>query len=232
MGRVVLVLVAVGAGSMFVSVHQTAIDPTGAFFSTFARAWELVAGALLAALLPALQKLPGAIQVALSWAGLAGITGAALTFDATTPFPGVTALLPVLSACAIIAGGVGAPRLGAQMLLSTRPLRFLGDISYSLYLWHWPVLILGAAYAGHALSVRQNLTLIAAAVLLSVGSYFGIENPFRHSQRIWGSRPYNGMLLYPIGVVSVLLTLCSSSRQVPSWPQVARVTDRGSPAAR
>jgi hypothetical protein len=186
-------------------VHQTASDPTSAYFSTFARAWELAAGALIATLLPAFQQLPSALRAALSWAGVAGIAVAALTFNATTPFPGNAALLPVLSACAVIAGGAGAPNFGARILLGTRPLRFIGDISYSLYLWHWPVLILGAAYAGQMLSIGQNLALLAAALLLSVASYFGIENPFRRSRRIWGSRPHNGMLLYPIAVVSVLL---------------------------
>ena len=204
-GRVVLVLGALGAGSLYFSVKQTASAPTLAYFSTFARAWELVAGASLAALLPSLQRLPSSLRAALSWAGVVGIAIAALTFDATTPFPGKAALLPVLSACAVIAGGVGAPRLGAWNLLGVKPLRFLGDISYSLYLWHWPVLILGAAYVGQALSFWQSLVLVAVAMLLSVASYFGVENPFRRSKRIWGSRPHRGMLLYPIGVVSVLL---------------------------
>jgi peptidoglycan/LPS O-acetylase OafA/YrhL len=224
-GRVVLVLVAVGAWSLYVSVHQTASDPTLAYFSTFARAWELAAGALLATLLPAFQKLPDTLRAALSWAGVTGIAVAALTFNATTPFPGSAALLPVLSACAVIAGGVGAPQFGARMLLGTRPLRFIGDISYSLYLWHWPVLVLGAAYAGHALSIGQNLALVAAALLLSVASYFGIENPFRRSRRIWGSRPHNGMLLYPIAVTSVLLVALlaqPASPFVASGPQTHR----------
>ena len=223
-GRVVLVLVAVGAGSLYVSVNQTASDPTLAYFSTFARAWELVAGALLATLLPAIHRLPGTLRAALSWAGVAGIALAALTFDATTPFPGNAAMLPVLSACAVIAGGVGAPPLGAWNLLGVRPLRFLGDISYSLYLWHWPVLILGAAYVGHALSFWQGLALVAGAVLLSVASYFGVENPFRHSKRIWVSRPHAGMLLYPIGVVSVLLVALLAQ---PASPFAA--TASGSP---
>jgi peptidoglycan/LPS O-acetylase OafA/YrhL len=204
-GRVVLVLVAVGAWSLYASVQQTATDPTGAYFSTFTRAWELVAGALLATLLPAIHKLPSSLRTLLSWAGLAGVAIAALTFDPATPFPGSAALLPVLSACAIIAGGVGAPRHGASMLLATRPLRLLGDISFSLYLWHWPVLILGAEYAGHTLTTWQNLGLAAVAVALSVASYSWIENPFRHTRRLWGSRPYSGMMLYPIAITSVLL---------------------------
>jgi peptidoglycan/LPS O-acetylase OafA/YrhL len=203
--RIVLVLLVLGATSLYVSVRQTATDPTGAYFSTFARAWELAAGAVLATVLPAVRKLPETFRAALSWAGIAGIALAALIFDATTPFPGTAALLPVMATCAVIAGGVDAPRAGARVLLGTRPLRFVGDISYSLYLWHWPVLILGAAYAGHGLSTGQNLGLVVVAVLLSVATYHGIENPVRHSRRIWGSRPHNGMLLYPIGVVCVLL---------------------------
>lgn len=218
-GRVVLALVVVGAASLYISVHQTVSDPTLAYFSTFARGWELAAGALLATVLPAVAKLPSTLRAALSWAGVAGICVAAVTFNTTTPFPGNAALLPVLSACAVIAGGVGTPERGAWRLLGTRPFRFIGDISYSLYLWHWPVLILGAAYVGHAPSVVQNLGLVVVALVLSVASYHGIENPFRRARWIWGSRPRNGMLLYPIAVVSVLLVALLAQ---PASPFVAR----------
>jgi len=204
-GRVGLVLAAVGIVSLLQSIHQTATAPTAAYFSTFARAWELVAGALLATGLPLLQRLPMTVRTLLTWAGVAGIGVAAVVFDARTAFPGTAALLPVLATCAVLAGGIGAPRFGANRLLGRQPLRFVGDISYSLYLWHWPLLILGAEYAGHALSTTQNLMLVAAAVLLSLASYFGVENPLRRSVRLWGRHPRRAMIMWPIAFSSVLL---------------------------
>jgi peptidoglycan/LPS O-acetylase OafA/YrhL len=138
-------LIPITAYSLYLSITQTSANPTAAYFSTFDRTWELGIGALLALTLPHLSRIPGLARAALSWAGLAGVLLAATTFSSHTRIPGYLALVPVLGAAAMVAGGVGRPRYGASSLLAVRPLRFIGDISYSLYLWHWPVLILGAA---------------------------------------------------------------------------------------
>ena len=91
---------------------------------------------------------------------------AALLFTASTAIPGYKALLPVLGCGALLIGGINAPRFGAHTLMSMKPLRFLGDISYSLYLWHWPILIIGAAYLGarDTLPVRVGLIAVSIAV--------------------------------------------------------------------
>ena len=145
-----MTLVVVGGLSLYFSVVQTASNPTVAYFSTIDRTWELAVGALLAVALPWLGKIPAALRGALSWGGLAAIITAALIFTASTAIPGYDALLPVLGSAGLLVGGIGLPRYGAHSLLSIRPMRFLGDISYSLYLWHWPILIIGAACGVHA----------------------------------------------------------------------------------
>ncbi|MGA2970516.1 MAG: acyltransferase family protein, partial [Acidimicrobiales bacterium] len=211
---IALTLLAVGGLSLYLSVVQTASNPTAAYFSTFDRTWELAVGALLAVALPWLGKIPSAMRCALSWSGLVAIITAALFFTASTPMPGYDALLPVLGCGALLVGGVGRPSHGAHSLLSIRPLRFLGDISYSLYLWHWPILIIGAAYlgAGDTLSVR--LVLIDASVVLSAWSYYGLENPLRHI-KLLSQRAWRGLLLWPIATGLVIAIAVFGAPSVP-----------------
>ena len=128
----------------------------------------------------------------MTWAGLAAILIAGIEFTGAE-FPGYAALLPVIGAALVIAGGIGLPvRHGVGVLLGRRPLRLIGDTSYSFYLWHWPVLIIAAQYEGHQLSVRVNLLLLGAAFCLSVATYYLFENPIRHSERL--AEPKRGSL--------------------------------------
>ena len=144
LGRPVAVLrVAVVAAivvSLAWSIHETAIDATTAYFSPFTRAWELAFGALLATVAAEVARTPAAVRAIATWLGLGAIIVAALRLRASTPFPGSAALLPVGGTFLLLAGGIGAPVLGAGRVLSLRPLRWIGRISFSLYLWHWPVL--------------------------------------------------------------------------------------------
>ena len=197
-------LVVIGAVSLYLSIHQTATDPHAAYFSTLDRAWELVVGALLAVQLPRVARLPQLVRASLTWLGLAGIALAATTFSAATPVPGSATLLPVLASAALIAGGVGAPRASAARLLSVRPLRFVGAISYSLYLWHWPILILAAAYVPFTLNLAQRLVLLAAATGVATLSYGFIELPFQRAKRLT-KRSYSGMVLWPVAVSMIVV---------------------------
>ena len=124
-----VVLGGVTVASLAWSLHKTATDPAAAYFVTPARAWEFGIGGLLA-LLPLAR--PSRLLAA---AGLAAIAVAAVAYDAGTAFPGFAALLPVLGAAAVIRSGAPA----------FRPLEFVGDISYSVYLWHWPLVVLWPA---------------------------------------------------------------------------------------
>lgn len=171
--------------SLVYSIQLTVTSPTTAYYSPFTRAWELGLGATLAVAATTLEGLPTAAKVLLGWAGIAAIGVAAVVFSDQTPFPGWAAVLPTVgTACAIIAGmGARIPRLAVGRWLGLRPMAMIGDRSYAFYLWHWPVLILAAAYAGHALSLSVKLALVAGAFLLSCVSYALVENPIRRRVR-------------------------------------------------
>jgi peptidoglycan/LPS O-acetylase OafA/YrhL len=202
--RIAVVLVALGAVSLYFSINQTASNPQSAYFSTIDRAWELVVGALLAVLLPQVGRLPDRVRAALSWIGLAGIVVAAMTFTSATAVPGWITLLPVLCAAAVITGGVGAPRGSTAGLLSMRPFRFFGAISYSLYLWHFPILILGAAYFPFTLNLAQRLLLLVVATVVATFSYLFIERPFQHARRLT-RRTYSGLVLWPVAISMIVV---------------------------
>lgn len=182
--RVFVVLSALVAASLAWSVAQTDVSPTVAYFSSFTRAWELGVGALLALAAEPLKRLVrGWVSLCLGFIGIAAIAAAGLLYTNDTPFPGDAALLPVLGSAALLAAGIHR-EVGVSRLLGVPPLRYVGDISYSLYLWHWPILILVSGYVGHDLSVGQNLALMGAAFALAVVSYHLVENPFRRSETL------------------------------------------------
>ena len=199
-----LVGVAVAA-SLGWSIHQTSSDPTAAYFSTAARAWELGVGVLIAIAVPWIPRARARVWAGLSWLGLAGIGVAAVMFGAGTPFPGYAALLPVVSAGLVVAGGVpDGVNWGAAALLGRQPLRLVGDVSYAFYLWHWPALVIPALYVGHKLSIPQNLALLTAAFALSCLTFRLYENPLRHARRL--RRPRRALVLWPVTASAVLLT--------------------------
>ena len=204
--RIAIVLIGIFALSLYLSISQTADNSFTSYFSTPARAWELAVGALLATSQPALTRLPASVRAALTWLGIAGIAVAAATYGATTPFPGTAALLPVLGSGAVLAGGIGAPRFGANRLLAFTPMQFVGNISYSLYLWHWPLLVLAADHFGFTLNVWQNLWVIAVAVVVATLSYYYVENPIRH-WRSARARPRRALLLWPVALSSVFVVV-------------------------
>ena len=172
------VLLGITALSLGWSVLVTASDATAAYFSTPARAWELGVGALVAVAAHKgwLPRRPG-FGVAFGWLGLYGIGLAAFTLDDRTPFPGSAALLPVLATALVLVGGE-AGAADRNPLLVNPVSRYVGRISYSLYLWHWPVLILTVAVLPEALHVAVPLLLPFA---LAAASHRWVEEPVRRS---------------------------------------------------
>jgi peptidoglycan/LPS O-acetylase OafA/YrhL len=205
--RLTTVTVLVGAGSVLSltwSVLLTSHAPTQAYFSSATRAWELAVGALLALAGRLLPRLPRPLRHVLAVAGLAAVLVAALRYDTATPFPGRYALLPVLGTAALLAAGATGA-VGVARLLVLPPLRYVGDISYSLYLWHWPVLVLGAAYVGTSPDTSARAALLAVIVCLSVLTYHLVENPFRRARGplLRGRR---ALALWPVALAAVLLS--------------------------
>ncbi len=202
--RLLLVVVLLAAVSLGYSVHLTATLPPAAYFSPLTRAWELGLGAALAVGASTLGRVPPAGKLVMGWTGLLAIAVAAILFSDRTPFPGSAALLPTIGTALVIGAGIGNrhPRLAVGRLLALRPMRIVGDRSYAFYLWHWPVLILAAAYVGHELSVGVQLGLLAGAFLLSCVSYALVENPIRRRFR---SRSATGVV-FTVSMAAVLGT--------------------------
>jgi peptidoglycan/LPS O-acetylase OafA/YrhL len=178
-----LAIVLVGA-SFGYAIWQTATNPTGAYFSTFTRAWELGVGALLAACLPILARMPAAARVVLGWAGLAGIVASFFILSGDLPFPGPWAALPVAATALVIAAGAGGDQ--RHLFPLTNPVSvYLGNISYSLYLWHYPILIFLTLLVPER-SVQSTLLILGATLAVSVVSYSLVEQPLHRSPWLRG----------------------------------------------
>jgi peptidoglycan/LPS O-acetylase OafA/YrhL len=168
-----------------IGVSDTHNNPIDAYFSPFTRGWELALGALVAVCTPWLLKIPARLAALATWLGLGAIVVAACSFNSLTAYPGSLVAIPVVGAALIIAGGMNAHAIGAEALLRLPPFRWLGKLSYSVYLWHWPILIIAAEYAGKtSLSVKDNLGWDVVALVASVATYFFLENPVRHARKL------------------------------------------------
>ena len=155
-----------------------------AFFGTPWRMWEFLAGSLIA-LAPSIRIAVKSISTPLSAIALAAIAWSAISFDSYTPFPGSAALIPVLATTALIYFGTQSNLL--TTLLSARPLTAVGDISYSWYLWHWPLIV----FAHRVFPASEVIAPVGAAlisVLFAIFSLRKIENPIRHNSRLHGKR--------------------------------------------
>jgi peptidoglycan/LPS O-acetylase OafA/YrhL len=172
------------AGFSFVwSLEKTARAPEQAFFVTTTRVWELAIGAAIALGASAFPRLPRRYAIVLGWAGLTAIICSALMFTGRTAWPGYAAALPTLGTAAVLVAGFVPTRGGPGAALGLAPLRWLGGLSYSLYLWHWPLLVVLTARAGE-LSALARLAIIGASVVLAWITSRAIENPLRYSTAI------------------------------------------------
>jgi peptidoglycan/LPS O-acetylase OafA/YrhL len=174
------------AVSLAWAIHQTRTSPSTAYFATASRGWELGVGALLAVVARRRQPLALGLRTALAWAGLVGIVVSVFVVPETGGFPAPWAALPVLSTALVIFAG----QHGHQPYLwpLTNPVsNWLGNLSYSLYIWHFPVIVLLVALlpAGHVSYYAAAISLIA---VLTVASYYGIEDPARRSAWLTGAR--------------------------------------------
>jgi peptidoglycan/LPS O-acetylase OafA/YrhL len=188
-------------GSLALGIHLTDEQPASAYFSTFGRAWELALGAVLA--LIGAVRIPRHVAAAIGWGGLGAIAYSAVAFEASTPFPGVAALLPTVgTACVILAGSsVYARAKGAPAgLLSLPPVRYVGRISYSWYLWHWPALIFAAVIWG-PLSVAAGIVVVAVSWIPTAATHRWIEDPVRLSRAL--ARRPNRALAIGLGCMAI-----------------------------
>jgi peptidoglycan/LPS O-acetylase OafA/YrhL len=218
------VLALVGALSFAASLVATPVVPTLAFFSLPTRAWELAVGGLVALTATQwrrLSELPAAI---VGWGGLALVLLGCALLSATTPYPGTAALLPVLGTALVIGAGCATPAQGCASFLALPPMRAIGRVSYSWYLWHWPVLLLAPPLLGHPLGLVGRLATAAISGGLAVLTLRLIENPLRFAAPVRRS-PLGSLVL---GGVATALAVCVGVALLDVIPAPA---GRGAPAA-
>lgn len=180
-------------------------NPSAAFYLPQSRIWELLIGSLLAfRLIPPISN--RLFSEAASTVGLALIGWGIFAFDDTTPFPGANALFPCLGAALLIHSGAANSSF-VNRLLSTRPLVFVGLISYSLYLWHWPAFVFTRSFIPRELTGFEAAAIIGFSFVAATLSWRFVERPFRGSKAILSRRTlFSGAgglaaLLVAVGVV-------------------------------
>jgi len=225
-----IAVTAIVVGSLIYGIVLTDDKPAFAYFSTFARAWELGLGAALA--LIGTVKLPRLGAAALGWAGVAAIVYASFVFNGETTFPGTAALVPTLGAAALIlsgtalaatAGGVKGLKAGAGWALSLAPVRYVGRISYSWYLWHWPFIIFAAAIWGPRLSVAAGLLAVAASWVPTQLTHTLIEDPVRRAPAL--RRLPNRAIALGLACMAVAVAVGIGLRDSQPTVRLAQIAD-------
>lgn len=220
-------------GSLALSLHWTGTSVSAAYLGTPSRVWQFGAGALLA-LLP-WHKLPGprAARLVCGWAGAAAIGWCVARYDESTPYPGWAALVPTLGAVAVILAGIpdrGARAVpaGVGRLLAGRVPRAVGRLSYALYLWHWPVLVLAEARFG-TLGWPAKAALTAASALPALATLRWVERPLRRSRTVV-ELPRRGLSLGVVAVVvPVVLALLAGTAAMRLLGPSAPMDPKGLP---
>jgi peptidoglycan/LPS O-acetylase OafA/YrhL len=197
----VLVIAAITVTSFIGCVELTSSNQVMAFYLSPPRAWEFGAGGLLA-FVP-LQWLTARENLC-KWLGIAGLVSLALCgvlMTNSAGFPGYIAAIPVLATVATLQVGAGAPRSLVARSLNWRPLQYLGGISYALYLWHWPVLMIAHEILSNSSAAVRAVCIVLSVVLAAI-THVTVENPIR-SNSFLASRS-----VLSLGIVGLSMTIC------------------------
>jgi len=215
-----LVLAPLALLSFAASVWGVRHAPAFTFFMAPTRVWELFAGALLAlGLVPAIEQRP--VREVLSWVGFGLIVYAIIVFTESTRFPGLNALFPVIGAVLLIQFARGT---SVGWLLSRKVPVFVGLISYSLYLWHWPIIVFAQYRLGHDLSGLETLAAIVASLLAATVSWRYVERPFRVKGLISRRKIFQGAAAATAGVAVLAVAGVTSNGWAGRFPeQVVRL---------
>lgn len=187
--RLVSALTLVIGVSLAWCIIETRQNEVLAFFSPLTRAWELALGALLAVVGPHLRGRAPSLGLALASLGLLGVILSCWFYSTATLWPGTAVIAPVAATGMIIAGGSLRGPDGFGRLVRFAPVQWTGNISYSLYLVHWPVITIATQYAISPLPLRSEIELVALSIALSAALYYAIENPIRRSGFLVKRRP-------------------------------------------
>ena len=190
--------------SLIWCIHATVADGASAYFVIWTRAWELALGGFVASGGALWAKIRPGIAEFISWAGLAAILFATMKFSSAAEYPGWLAIIPVGGAALVILGGTTYKRFGAEAVLMRRLPGLIGRLSYSIYLWHWPVLIIAAQVASKPLTLTQRAFWLTVSIVAAAITYRTVENPIRYSK--WLSKSWiRSVTLGALIVISLLL---------------------------
>lgn len=189
-----------------------------AYFATTTRMWELGLGGIGALVMPRL-RLTAVISRILGWLGLGLIVFSALTFSTSLAFPGFIALVPVVGTMFIISSASAnahacSPAWSTvSAWLSIRPMTFVGDISYSLYLWHWPVVVFYVFKLGRTPELGDGAVIVAISVVLAMLTHRSIEERFRHGRPVRqpDGRRFNAMVSSRAAYASAVCLVAATS---------------------
>nr|WP_238600904.1 acyltransferase family protein [Mycobacterium celatum] len=198
------ILAVVGAVSFALSLASTHWMPFVAFYSLPTRAWQLGAGGLVALTAGHWRRLPALAAAIAGWAGLGLILLACTVLSTSTLYPGTAALLPVVGTALVIGAGCASASRGCGRVLSLSPMRAIGRVSYSWYLWHWPVLLLAPPLLGHPLGLAGRLAAALISCGLAVLTLHLIENPLRFAAPVRRS-PARSLA---VGGVATAMAVC------------------------
>ena len=173
--RVLPAILVLAGVSLLLAQLKLALRPKDAFYVSYYRIWELMTGAALAIKSPFFLR--NRLAGLMAMGGLAAIACSVFLYNPSTPFPGLTAAAPCLGAAFVTAAG-GSPNL-MSAVLGLGPFRFIGLISYSLYLIHWPLLSFAHLYLNDVLDLHQRMAIVALSIVLAYLSWRYIETPFR-----------------------------------------------------
>jgi len=205
-GRLVSILSLIIGVSLAWCIIETRHNEVWAFFSPLTRAWELALGALLAVVGPHLRGRSPRFGVALAAIGVVVVLLCTWFYSSATLWPGTAVIAPVVATGMIIAGGSlrGPDNFG--QFAKFAPIQWIGNISYSLYLVHWPVIAIATQYAIAPLPLHTEIELVALSVALSAVLYYAIENPIRRSRWLANRRLVTfsfGALLIGLSFVAI-----------------------------
>lgn len=201
-------LLAIMMGTVFTlslaySIYLTNTNPAAAYFVTPTRIWELTIGGIVA-LLALKVKMSHKVTVPMAWAGLTMIGAAVILFTKEVPFPGYTALLPTLGTALVILASIDNTRWSPRRLLSWKPVQFMGDISYSVYLWHWPVVVIAPFILGvENLAWWQKILFILAVIGAAYITKIFVEDPIRSSKILMKTN----FRTYAYGIASIAVVV-------------------------
>ncbi|TSE03020.1 acyltransferase [Mesorhizobium intechi] len=242
----VVVIGVAGLASFAACLWLTSLSPAWAFYFSPLRAWEFAAGGLATLAPAALWQQRPWLRTAGGWLGLAMIAVAYLCLSEDLPFPGWYALLPVAGTMLVLLSGAGEERdkqsarrqaLAPASLLSLPPLQWVGTLSYSLYLWHWPVIVYAGMLAPD-LTTSQRLGCVVLALALAFLTYHLIENPARRGGWVTaGARALAPALaLTGVGVAAAYANAHLATRNIDpaqrgieaaaEQPSIARAVDK------